>query len=115
MTYGVPAHETIGALLARVRAERGISQLRLAGRLCACAGVSTVTRSEISRWEREERIPRGYWLAWLAMALDLPIEQLERAAAAARRQRHRAWRPAPGWRLAPGWRELVAGVYERVA
>jgi transcriptional regulator with XRE-family HTH domain len=81
--------ESIGALIARVRDENGVTQLRLAARLCACAGVSTITRHEISRWEREERIPSGYWLAWLAVALDVRLGDLERAAAVARRRRPR--------------------------
>ena len=100
--------ESIGALLARVRAEQGISQLRLAERLCASSGTPTVTRHEISRWEREERIPSGYWLGWLAVALDLPLTRLERAAALGRRRRHRPSIP-------PTWYEYAAGVYARVA
>jgi transcriptional regulator with XRE-family HTH domain len=100
--------ESIGALLARVRAEQGVSQLRLAERLCACSGTPTVTRHEISRWEREERIPSGYWLSWLAVALDVPLARLERAAAQARRRRRR---PA----IPPTWYEYAAGVYARVA
>ena len=80
--------ETIGALLARVRAETGISQLRLASRLCAAAGQPTVTRHEVSRWEREERIPTSYWLDWLAVVLEVPVAELERAAAAAKRLRN---------------------------
>jgi transcriptional regulator with XRE-family HTH domain len=101
--------ETIGALLVRSRDERGISQLRLAEQLCACAGVSTVTRNEVSRWERGERIPRRYWLAWLAMVLDLPVDQLDRAATAARRSRTAMPNRPPGWRL------RVAGSRERIA
>ena len=107
MRYGVRT-ETIGAILARVRGEQGISQLRLAERLCGCAGVSTVTRHEVSRWEREERIPSGYWLSWLAVALDLPISDLERAAAAARRRRRDN-------DAASRWVEFTAGVYRRRA
>ena len=107
MWYRVGAAETIGALLARVRGERGISQLRLAERLCGCAGVATVTRHEVSRWEREERIPSGYWLNWLAVALEVPLPELEAAAAAARRRR----RDDPASR----WVELTAGVYQRRA
>jgi transcriptional regulator with XRE-family HTH domain len=103
------ADETVGALLARVRQERGLSQLRLAERLCASAGVTTVTRHEISRWEREERIPSGYWLAWLAACLELPLEQLERASATTRRHRTRV---TP---TKQRWLELAAGVYERRA
>ena len=101
--------ESIGVLMTRIRTERGISQLRLAERLCAAAGLTTVTRHEISRWEREERIPSGFWLGWLAVAMDLPLEQLERAAAAARRRRRA--RPV----VPRNWAEHTAGVYVRVA
>jgi transcriptional regulator with XRE-family HTH domain len=103
MSDGGEISETIGALLARVRGDQGISQLRLAERLCAASGQATVTRHEVSRWEREERIPTGYWLGWLAAVLDVPLTNLERAAGAARRSRHRG-RPAR-------WVELSAGVY----
>src|SRR5262245_33555737 len=89
--------EPIGELLARVRADRGVSQLRLAERLCAASGTATVTRNEISRWERGDRVPSGYWLAWLAAVLELPLERLERAVAVSRRQRRRSpWAP-PTW------------------
>jgi transcriptional regulator with XRE-family HTH domain len=90
-----------------MRLEQGISQLRLAERLCASAGVSTVTRNEVSRWEREERIPSGYWLGWLAVALMVPLDRLERAAAAARLGRK--------GRVPPDWTELSAGVYIRAS
>jgi transcriptional regulator with XRE-family HTH domain len=105
--YGVGT-ETIGTMLARVRGEQGISQLRLAERLCGCAGVSTVTRHEVSRWEREERIPSGYWLSWLAVALDLSMSELERAAAAARRRRRDN-------AASSRWVEFTTGVYRRRA
>lgn len=105
--------ETIGVLMARVRADRGISQLRLAERVCAAAGHPTVTRHEISRWEREERIPSGFWLGWLAVALELPLERLERAAATARRRRRA--QPIRPVVPPPNWTELAAGVYVRVA
>jgi transcriptional regulator with XRE-family HTH domain len=101
MRYAFQTPETIGALLARARHDRGVSQLRLAERLCAAAGVTTVTRHEISRWEREERLPSGFWLGWLALVLDLPTEQLERAVAVARRRRQS--HGAAGWvRQQPG-------------
>jgi transcriptional regulator with XRE-family HTH domain len=79
--------ESIGALIARMRLASGRSQLRIAELLCAAAGVPTVTRHEISRWEREERIPSSHWLRWLAVVLDTPLDELERAAAVARGQR----------------------------
>jgi transcriptional regulator with XRE-family HTH domain len=75
--------ESIGALIARMRLASGRSQLRIAELLCAAAGVPTVTRHEISRWEREERIPSPHWLRWLAVVLDTPLDELERAAAVA--------------------------------
>jgi transcriptional regulator with XRE-family HTH domain len=79
--------ESIGALLVRVRLASGRSQLRLAELLCAASGVPTLTRHEISRWEREERIPSQRWLRWLAMVLDMPVDDLERAAGVARARR----------------------------
>lgn len=79
--------ESIGTLLARARTSAGKSQLRLAELLCAASGSPTVTRHEVSRWEREQRLPSGYWLGWLAAVLDIPLDELERATAAARRRR----------------------------
>ncbi|HLL64514.1 MAG TPA: helix-turn-helix domain-containing protein [Micromonosporaceae bacterium] len=79
--------ESLGAMLARARLDSGRSQLRLAELLCAAAGLATVTRHEISRWEREERIPTVYWLRWLAVVLDVPLDGLELAAAVARSRR----------------------------
>jgi transcriptional regulator with XRE-family HTH domain len=96
---GPEGTEPIGALLTRLRLARGLSQLRLAELLCASAGVPTVTRHEISRWEREERVPGAFWLGWLALVLDAPPDLLERAAAGARRAHsdgpgaRRLWHP----------------------
>jgi transcriptional regulator with XRE-family HTH domain len=77
--------ESLGTLLAQLRAERGLSQLRLAERLCAAAGVSTVSRHEVSRWERQVRVPGPFWLGWLAAVLEVPHERLARARPAHRR------------------------------
>jgi transcriptional regulator with XRE-family HTH domain len=74
--------ESIGALLCRLRLARGYTQLRLAELLCAASGVPTVTRHEVSRWEREERVPGGFWLGWLAAVLDVPLDDLEIAVGA---------------------------------
>lgn len=76
--------ESIGALLTRVRLARGKSQLHVAEMLCAAAGVAAVTRHEIARWEREQRLPSAYWRGWLAVVLDLPLAELEKAAESAR-------------------------------
>lgn len=93
--------EPIGELLARARTARGLSQLRLAELLCAAAGLPTVSRHEISRWERGIRVPGAYWLHWLAVVLRVPTDELEAAAAVAcarrssRRPGHKP-RPTPG-------------------
>lgn len=70
----------LGRLIADTRRRRGYSQTRLAALLCAAAGVTTVTRHEVSRWERGDRLPGAQWLAWLALVLDLPPAWLAAAA-----------------------------------
>jgi transcriptional regulator with XRE-family HTH domain len=85
--HGDEAGEEFGPLIARARAQAGVSQLKLAARLCAASGTATVTRHEISRWERGERLPHLYWLGWLAEALGLPVDRLEEAATRTRRLR----------------------------
>jgi transcriptional regulator with XRE-family HTH domain len=84
-----PPEESLGPLLAQLRAERGLSQLRLAERLCAASAVPTVSRHEVSRWEREERVPGPFWLGWLAAVLEVPAHRLV-AARPARGGRPRA-------------------------
>jgi transcriptional regulator with XRE-family HTH domain len=79
--------ESIGALLTRVRLASGRSQLRVAEMLCAASGAPTLTRHEVSRWERQERIPSPRWLRWLSVVLDVPFDDLERAAGMARVRR----------------------------
>src|SRR5688500_7734190 len=90
-----PPEESLGPLLAQLRAERGLSQRRLAERLCAAAAVPTVSRHEVSRWEREERVPGAFWLGWLAAVLEVPARRLVAARfVAVRRGRGRAAPPA---------------------
>ncbi|GAA4253938.1 hypothetical protein GCM10022255_056670 [Dactylosporangium darangshiense] len=99
---GDPADtETFGALLTRLRLARGWSQLRLAEMLCAAAGVPTITRHEVSRWERGERTPGPPWLAWLAFVLQAPLDELEPAAANSRRRRVPDGPQPPGERPRP--------------
>ncbi|GAA3746843.1 hypothetical protein GCM10022225_33270 [Plantactinospora mayteni] len=75
---------SLGALLTELRLARGWSQLRVAEQLCAASGVPTVSRHEVSRWERQQRVPGEFWLSWLAAVLDVPVEDLAVAAAASR-------------------------------
>ncbi|MBM7489973.1 hypothetical protein JOD64_001195 [Micromonospora luteifusca] len=80
-----PRPAQLGPLLARRRLARGWSQQRTAAELCAAAGVPTLSRHEVSRWERQRRVPGGFWLGWLAVVLDVPLVALAEAAAATRR------------------------------
>lgn len=72
-----------GQYLARLRRDARLSQRQLADRLCAVSGVASVTRNEVSRWERGTRVPDA-WLPALAVVLAAPLDALERAAAYAR-------------------------------
>ncbi len=87
------AGESLGPLIAARRRELGRSQERLAEQLCSVSGRLTVTKNEISRYEREERIPSADWLRHLALALALPLDTLERAAARTRAQRRKRQPP----------------------
>ncbi|WFE41476.1 helix-turn-helix domain-containing protein [Micromonospora sp. WMMD998] len=90
----------LGPLLAELRAARGWSQQRVAAELCAASGVPTLTRHEISRWERQLRLPGDFWSGWLALVLGTPVELITEAAARSRRLRRghagRSARPATG-------------------
>lgn len=74
------ARRAFGAYLARLRGSR--SQRALAAQLCDLAGVDTITRHEVSRWERGLRIPDD-WLPYLARAHNIALPVLERMAAQA--------------------------------
>lgn len=80
-TMGTMTPEPFPALLRRLRTGRGWSQARLAGVLCEASGRPTVTRHDVSRWERGKRVPRA-WLPYLAEVLDVPRERLELATVA---------------------------------
>ncbi|MEH0937547.1 helix-turn-helix domain-containing protein, partial [Micromonospora psammae] len=80
----------LGPLIAQSRLARGWSQQRLADELCA-VGAPTLTRHEISRWERQARLPGDRWLRRLAQVLGLPAGSLADAAARSRP----AGRPGP--------------------
>ncbi|MFI5838478.1 transcriptional regulator [Catenuloplanes sp. NPDC051500] len=80
-----PGARPLGPLLLALRQGKGWSQQSLADRLCDASGAPTVTRHEVSRWERQERVPGGFWLGWLATVLDADPAVLARAAGAVRR------------------------------
>jgi transcriptional regulator with XRE-family HTH domain len=89
--------ESLGPLLTRTRRALGQSQHRLAAQLCEASGLDTLSRHEISRWEREERIPTKFWRPWLAKVLGVPISDIEAAAVATRSRRRVA--TSPPWRM----------------
>src|SRR4051794_29863359 len=67
----------VGKLIKELREARGWSQGRLADALCDAAQHSTVTREEVSRWERGKRTPWPFWLRHLATVLEVPFAVLE--------------------------------------
>jgi transcriptional regulator with XRE-family HTH domain len=79
--------ESISELIKWVRERRGISQRELAESLVEASGRDTVTRGDISRWERGKRIPTNHWLGWLSRVLEVPLPALQYAASVARRER----------------------------
>ncbi|MEU8796159.1 helix-turn-helix transcriptional regulator [Spirillospora sp. NPDC048819] len=80
---GDAKRKRFGAYLAQLRRDARKSQRRLAETLCRISGTASVTRHEISRWERGERVP-DVWLSALATALSVLLDTLERGAAHAR-------------------------------
>lgn len=71
----------LGALLTLLRERQGLTQKEIADRLCQVSGQITVTRHEVSRWEREERVPTDFWLGWLSKVLNAPVAELQEARA----------------------------------
>ncbi|MEV4336580.1 helix-turn-helix transcriptional regulator [Streptomyces sp. NPDC049590] len=78
-----------GAYLAVLRRNSGRSQRQFAAALCAVSGAQSITRNEVSRWERGERIP-DVWLSAFAQVLGVPSQELEQA-----RPRTRGGTPRP--------------------
>lgn len=72
------APKSFPVVLRECRSGRGWSQARLAEVLCDVSGHPTVTRHDVSRWERGKRLPR-MWLPCLAEVLEISLETLERA------------------------------------
>ena len=72
------APKPFALLLRELRTARGWSQARLAEALCDAASRPTITRHDVSRWERGKRVPRA-WLPYLAEVLSVRREQLELA------------------------------------
>jgi transcriptional regulator with XRE-family HTH domain len=78
--------EPLGAMLSRLREHKGYTQLQLAEKLCELAETPTVTRNEVSRWEREDRVPSDFWLGWMSKVLEVPVTELQDARARSKRK-----------------------------
>lgn len=67
---------SFGRRLERLRRERGLGQARLAHLLADASGSYTITRHDISRYERGVRRPT-WWLRYYAQVLGLPLTELQ--------------------------------------
>jgi transcriptional regulator with XRE-family HTH domain len=108
------AIEPISITIRRVRAVLGLTQTDLARRLSDAARDSVVSRHEVSRWERGQRVPGRYWRHWLAVVLGVPGEVLA-AAAKAERDGSQATGPAPHSTQVAAKVGELAVMYQRVA
>ncbi len=81
--------EAFGDLLRRLRERAGRSQTEQAEELCRLMGdpLNSVTRSEVSRYERGGRVPRPRMVRLYAQSFGVPEGELLRAAAVARTAR----------------------------
>ncbi|MEU3165172.1 helix-turn-helix transcriptional regulator [Streptosporangium sp. NPDC006930] len=77
---------TIEELIKQFRQAKGLTQASLADRLARVSGQATITRNEVSRWERGKRLPLA-WLPWLSIVLDLPLAMLDQAVVLSRAKR----------------------------
>ncbi|GGW33359.1 hypothetical protein GCM10010503_06740 [Streptomyces lucensis JCM 4490] len=77
----------IGALLVRLRTERGWSQQRVADECNTLEGRATKTGKEIGRYEREVRIPVPYTRKYLAQVFGVDAAVLDQAVAVSKSRR----------------------------
>ncbi|MET8831309.1 helix-turn-helix transcriptional regulator [Streptomyces sp. NPDC004610] len=79
--------DPFAALLLRLRKDTGRTQERHAEAINAVSGRETLTRREISRYEKFETVPTDHTLEHIAVACGIPFEDLRREAQAARARR----------------------------
>lgn len=87
----VPGDEVAG-LVRRMRRRQGLSRSRLSDRVVRVSGDHTMNPERLRRWEVGKEVPDGYWRGWLAAALGVPRDGLDRAAAVTRGRRAAAGR-----------------------
>ncbi|HUY47900.1 MAG TPA: helix-turn-helix transcriptional regulator [Streptosporangiaceae bacterium] len=81
--------ETTGELISRARERLGKSQYALAEAMQESSRRSdgVPDRTMVARWETGRRIPTPYWRVHLAAVLQLPVAELDRAAAVTKARR----------------------------
>ncbi|MFC0861665.1 helix-turn-helix domain-containing protein [Sphaerimonospora cavernae] len=67
----------LGTVIRELRLTHGWSQGRLAAKLREVSQHATITREDVSRWERGKRTPGAFWLRHLATVLEVPLTALE--------------------------------------
>lgn len=78
----------IGALLQSQRAATGRSQADQAEVLSSISG-RVVTRNEVSRWERERRLPTPFWQKHIATSFEIDVQGIRRAVMATRAEQRK--------------------------
>ncbi|CAM5578204.1 hypothetical protein SALBM217S_00644 [Streptomyces griseoloalbus] len=76
-------------LLLRLRQDAGRTQEEQAEAINAVSGRDTMTRREISRYEKFENIPTDHTIGHIAAACGVPFEELQRKAKAARARKRK--------------------------
>lgn len=84
--------EDVGGLVRRVRRRQGLNRSRLSDRVERISGDHTMSPERLRRWETGREVPDRYWRGWLATALGVPRDGLDRAAAVTRGRRTAAGR-----------------------
>ena len=84
------ADEVIGDLIASIRRANGWSQGDLADALNQASGEVTLTRTEVSRWERGVRVPQRYWTKWIADVGGISLDRVQQCRTAAKALRGNA-------------------------
>ncbi|MDX6738948.1 helix-turn-helix transcriptional regulator [Actinocorallia sp. A-T 12471] len=67
---------TVGPFIQELREALDMSQGELAARLCEVSQRPTVTREQVSRWERGVRNLGPFWARFMAQALEIPEDLL---------------------------------------
>lgn len=96
----IPRSE-LGELVRRLRRRQRMSRLRLSDRVLRVSSDPAMNPDRLRHWEVGKAVPDRYWRGWLALALGIPREVLDRAAVitASRRRMQAAGRvrSIPGW------------------